>query len=287
MLARGFAVSQKSVVAALSTANRQLAVGVKQARNWNQNLFVQQKPAQIFAARDSSAGKAAGDSETAPIPLSAPDASADLYRSATSTSGLVLSASTTRATAASSSEIATSPASSLPPSELGKKYLDWLISPDTVPLGLAAYRETVAPVRLPLNQGLQVFAGLGADWGGNIRLAWEGFFDRLAWGDSADPKSAAYREKLKQEIIREMQADNQISIRDGSGASMFSDSGIVVMKPTGSTTIDLANVKKLQDSFSDRVIVDFDKDGNSGFIRPLFRDRVGEKYLFVITPIRK
>lgn len=40
-------------------------------------------------------------------------------------------------------------------------------------------------------------------------------------------------------------------------------------------------------SFSDQVIVEPDGSGQSGIIRPIFRDHQGEDYIYVLTPINQ
>jgi hypothetical protein len=103
-----------------------------------------------------------------------------------------------------------------------------------------------------------------------IGNAWNGFLGRM----SGETLSETAREQIKSEIMAELE-------------QKFDSSGLVVMKPTASSSADAANIRKLQDAFSDRVIVDFAEDGQTGVIQPVFRDKVGQKYMFVLTPSAK
>jgi|GEM_PF-5268974 len=148
-----------------------------------------------------------------------------------------------------------------------------------------AYDRVIFPVRIPLNKTLSSFAGTGSSLEGGIALAWGNFFGGFGGKDLSDQ---TLREQLKNEILQELSQTGVATVKDSNASSMFNASGIVVMKPTGSSTVDLTNVKKLQDSFSDRVIVNFDKDGQTGVIQPIFRNnKIGPKFQFVLTPIKQ
>lgn len=62
--------------------------------------------------------------------------------------------------------------------------------------------------------------------------------------------------------------------------------GIVVV-PSGGEEIDRDMIEYIQSSFSDEVIVTPNEDGASGIVQPVFRDRVGADYLYVLVPVRE
>jgi hypothetical protein len=52
-----------------------------------------------------------------------------------------------------------------------------------------------------------------------------------------------------------------------------------------STEKDEEVVKKIKESFSDEIKVE-PKDETSGIIIPVFREREGEKYLYILVPVK-
>ena len=148
-----------------------------------------------------------------------------------------------------------------------------------------AYDNNILSLRTPLNRAIFSVTDTGSSVGESVALAWDNFFGGFT-GDNLS--NTALREQLKNEILQELSQNGGATVEDSNASSMFSSSGIVVMKPTGSSTVDLANVKKLQDAFSDRVIVNFDKDGQTGVVQPIFRNnKIGPKFQFVLTPIKQ
>jgi len=154
-----------------------------------------------------------------------------------------------------------------------------------VPVVFTSYEKVISPFRSILNNGISIVSETKHSVVDNVKLSWGKFFDKL-FGNSEDISDITLREQLKKEILQELQNGSTATVKDGTAASMYADVGIVLLKQTGSNTIDLNNVKKIQDSFSDRVLVNFD-NRETGVIQPIFRDRVGEKYIFVITPVKK
>ena len=155
------------------------------------------------------------------------------------------------------------------------------LRPKFMMLTLYSYNDLAGPVRRTLNLGFYRTTRAGGNLSRGVYLAWNGFFDRLsslAGGDNPVPDQTKQPAAL---------ATDGVNVVNSSEAAMFDGSGIVLLKPSGSTTLDLKNVKKLQDAFSDRVIVDFDQDGQTGMIKPIFRDRVGTEFIFVITPVKQ
>lgn len=168
--------------------------------------------------------------------------------------------------------------------------IEWLTIPSFNSISVSVYFERAYPVQAVLRDTFDFAIRLPNNLFGDVYLAWSNFINQmLASRDSVDLSSNNTREQLKKEILAEIQSEGlgNVSIQDSASTSLFSDSGVVLVKPSGSTTIDLASLKKLQDSFSDRVLVNFNEDGKTGVIQPVFRDRVGEKYIFILTPIKK
>lgn len=161
----------------------------------------------------------------------------------------------------------------------------YILEPNLYSFISLAYREVISPVRAPFDRIWSGVAAVGKEWGEGIASSWGSFFARL--GGGTEESNAELKAELKKEILAELATGGAATYKEGNVASMFSESGIVVMKASGSTTIDASNVKKLQDAFSDRVIVNFDESGQTGVVQPIFRDRVGQKYLFVLTPLNK
>jgi hypothetical protein len=164
----------------------------------------------------------------------------------------------------------------------------WLIWPGFVPVVFSSYFNRILPYRNTLNDGIWTVIDVWDSVISNAYLAWDNFLNKfIAKDNTIDLSNVSLREQLKQEILQELQKDNSnISIKNTSSTSMYLNNGIVLMKTASSTLVDLGNIKKIQDSFSDRVLVNFDRAGQTGIIQPIFRDHLGEKYIFVVTPTK-
>ncbi|MDQ5958181.1 MAG: hypothetical protein QG665_532 [Patescibacteria group bacterium] len=118
---------------------------------------------------------------------------------------------------------------------------------------------------------------------------------RFLFGEEAGTGSVApvgdLREQIRQDLINELQGQMDgvfDELRAGRPAVVrqpsVGENGVVVV-PAGSSS---ANVKnQLQNMFSDPVTVRFDVDGQSGIITPQFKDRTGDNYVFLLTPVKK
>lgn len=62
--------------------------------------------------------------------------------------------------------------------------------------------------------------------------------------------------------------------------------GLVVVPSTGNAQSDELIRQRIQASFSDRVVIEFDQSGLSGSVQPLFQNFRGSRYLFLLTPLR-
>jgi len=172
-----------------------------------------------------------------------------------------------------------------------KLWTDLIANPTTKPLAVLSYQESILPIRLSINSFLFKSWDLVNGLSGNITLAWTDFYHQLTGtattGDNDNLANQTDREKLKQEIIKELQQQGVVTFNNTNQASTFDDQGVILIKPTGSSTLDLSNIKNIKESFSDRVIIDFSPDGQSGVLQPVFRNRIGEKYIFLITPVKQ
>jgi hypothetical protein len=66
-----------------------------------------------------------------------------------------------------------------------------------------------------------------------------------------------------------------------------SEKAVVVM-PLPETVSEVEKAKqRIAENFSDEVKVTFDADGNSGVVEPIFKDKKGDAYLFVLVPVKK
>ncbi len=167
-------------------------------------------------------------------------------------------------------------------------FLNWLYQTSFITAIFSFYNSQVLPIRDLFNQGIVSMINFKDSLVDSASLSWHKFFSQISGvGGAGDVSDLSAREQLKQEILQELRGGDTATIKPGNVDSLYTDSGIVLLKQTGSTTIDLNNVKKMQDSFSDRILVNFDQVGETGVIQPIFRDRVGEKYFFVITPVKK
>ncbi len=62
--------------------------------------------------------------------------------------------------------------------------------------------------------------------------------------------------------------------------------GMVVVPGTGDAESDAAKISRIQKSFSDDVAVVPSADGESGVIKPVFRDSKSDDYLYVLVPLK-
>jgi hypothetical protein len=63
--------------------------------------------------------------------------------------------------------------------------------------------------------------------------------------------------------------------------------GLSAFPSTGSTSTDLTRTENIKQMFSDKVNVQVSPDGKSGTVKPIFRDRLGGNYLFLLSPDNK
>ncbi len=124
-----------------------------------------------------------------------------------------------------------------------------------------------------------VFFGSSYNW---IKYLDPSFFDRF------DSGVASYYEKAVSSLSNVRVAMSSFSLAQvGSvdGAGVSEEMGIVVLPNTEDNQERIDLVKQ---NFSDDVEVYFDKDDQSGVIKPVFRSsQISEDYAFVIVPIKE
>lgn len=95
------------------------------------------------------------------------------------------------------------------------------------------------------------------------------------------------KNQIKQELEKEMKQELQ---RLAQEAGSDPNTGIMVMPSSGDMKQDEIRRKYLQNLanlFSDKVEVSLDEEGESGKITPIFKDKRGDDYIFVLTPINQ
>lgn len=92
--------------------------------------------------------------------------------------------------------------------------------------------------------------------------------------------------QLKKELEASIKSQMKTAIIQSTGGSI-SSSGLVVYPSSGSSTLDYQKQQQVQSAFSDKVVINFDRSGQSGVITPIFKSAVGGNYLFVLTPVNK
>jgi hypothetical protein len=83
-----------------------------------------------------------------------------------------------------------------------------------------------------------------------------------------------------------------LALRLKGGSVYFSENqvinqGIIAFPSTGNSALDSATVAKLSETFSDEIIVVSGSDNDPPIIRPVFRDTIGEGYLYLVVPLNQ
>ncbi len=76
-------------------------------------------------------------------------------------------------------------------------------------------------------------------------------------------------------------------VQDRVGLETDVNSGLVVVPSTGSEESDISLTQRVKNSFSDEVVVEPDETGASGVIKPIFKNRTGAEYIYVLVPITR
>ena len=90
------------------------------------------------------------------------------------------------------------------------------------------------------------------------------------------------KNEIKAELLRDL--GQQANTTQGNSGNT---PGLVVLPSTGNPASDAAIKLDLQNTFSDRVEVEFDQSGQTGVITPIFKSGRGDNYIFILTPIRQ
>lgn len=154
-----------------------------------------------------------------------------------------------------------------------------------------------------INAGFKRFDNFTAGIGLNIKFffnqtkeRWQNFF---AGDDEQQPALTeteinTIREEIKAEVLNEIR--NEIANLEQASGQPFSKPEIiqsrsgqgVVVVPSGGDAPSNEEIKsQLRNMFSDETIIEFDSSGQSGVITPVFRDKRGDDFIFLLTPINR
>lgn len=97
------------------------------------------------------------------------------------------------------------------------------------------------------------------------------------WNVKSDTNVA---QKTETPSVTQTQSANTVNKKPQNGSG-----GLVVIPSTGVASQDNQIVNKIRNSFSDDVVVKPDESGVSGIIKPIFKNSLGEDYLYVLVPV--
>ncbi len=101
---------------------------------------------------------------------------------------------------------------------------------------------------------------------------------------------ATLRAQIKAEVLADLKGTLAEALKSTGGSQpvLIEDSGGqgVVVVPSSASTTNETIKNQIKNLFSDPVLVDFDKTGQSGIITPIFSNTTGENYIFVLTPVK-
>lgn len=117
-------------------------------------------------------------------------------------------------------------------------------------------------------------------WWQKIVIAWRGFLGGSA-SESADFNTGDRANIL--EIKNNVRAILEILSNDGISA--LPSEGAVVVPSTGDLTADAELKARIASMFSDQVSVKLDDSRQAGVVTPVFREGVGNNYIFLLTPV--
>lgn len=104
----------------------------------------------------------------------------------------------------------------------------------------------------------------------------------VALGDLGAARQSALTPRAETEEVRDTRSFDDKAKITSRGEQGAANSGIVLFEDdTRQETVDA-----VRNSFSDEVIVDVDENNpDTGFVRPVFREREGEAYRFLLVPV--
>lgn len=101
---------------------------------------------------------------------------------------------------------------------------------------------------------------------------------------------ATLRAQIKAEVLADLKGTLAEALKSAGGSQpvLIKDSGGqgVVVVPSSASTTNETIKNQIKNLFSDPVLVDFDRTGQSGIITPVFSNTTGENYIFVLTPVK-
>ncbi len=96
--------------------------------------------------------------------------------------------------------------------------------------------------------------------------------------------------EIERYITDQISAQLQVLAKQAGGSSSAGSSpstGVVLAPSSGSLETDAAILARIQSTFSDQVRLEVDQTGTGGVITPIFSRPTADRYLFLITPVRR
>lgn len=118
-----------------------------------------------------------------------------------------------------------------------------------------------------------------------IKQNWRSFWGgRVAPSSSSDSPSVATTSidlsDVKKELLVELRSEIKKQVDQARSNEGSANRGVVVVPPGQSA-------QGVAEMFSDPVRVQMDSTGQSGVVTPVFRDKQGESFIFLLTPIKR
>ncbi len=95
--------------------------------------------------------------------------------------------------------------------------------------------------------------------------------------------------KMNNTALREKAEEQKIQSQEEMVQSVVTHTkakGLVVI-PSKDKQMDADAIEQIKNSFSDNVKITPDESGESGIIQPIFRDKEGNEYIYVLVPIQE
>lgn len=147
-------------------------------------------------------------------------------------------------------------------------------------------RQEVAATTVAVNNNLLIWWQKLIDFLINLRQTvernWSDFWTGSPVAVTPATTTPAYDlAAIRNELLNELRADLKKEINQALlSPEGLAGRGLVVVPPGG-------KVGEIQSLFSDPVKVQLDNSGQTGVITPIFRNRQGDSYLFLLTPIKR
>ena len=126
--------------------------------------------------------------------------------------------------------------------------------------------------------------------GHNALASWSDFIHGRQKQTVGVAVNSDLKDQIKQEVMDEIKqqmtgAASQTVFNQVTGASGNQTTGLVVIPESGTPALNELEKQQIQRAFSDKVVIYLDRGGKTGVIQPVFKNSVGNRYLFILTPI--